>query len=65
MVKAILTFQESAKNAIAAGAQLDDVVNVPARSNLIRARFEKGYIDVIGEMVEKMVEEIAATVEEN
>jgi V/A-type H+-transporting ATPase subunit A len=65
MVKAILIFQESAKNAIAAGAQLDDVVNVPARSNLIRARFEKGYIDVIDEMVEKMVEEIAATVEEN
>ena len=65
MVKAILTFQESAKNAIAAGAQLDDVVNVPARSNLIRARFEKGYIDVIDEMVEKMNEEIAATIEEN
>ena len=65
MVKAILTFQESAKNAIAAGAQLDDVVNVPARSNLIRARFEKGYIDVIDDMVEKMNEEIAATVEDN
>ena len=65
MVKAILTFQESAKNAISAGAQLDDVVNVPARSNLIRARFEKGYIDVIDEMVEKMNEEIAATIEEN
>jgi V/A-type H+-transporting ATPase subunit A len=65
MVKAILTFQESAKNAIAAGAQLDDVVNVPARSNLIRARFEKGYIDVIDGMVEKMNEEIAATIEEN
>ncbi len=65
MVKAILTFQESAKNAIAAGAQLDDVVNVPARSNLIRARFETGYIDVIDEMVEKMNEEIAATIEEN
>ncbi len=65
MVKAILSFQESAKNAIAAGAQLDDVVNVPARSNLIRARFEKGYIDVIDDMVEKMNEEIAATVEDN
>jgi len=65
MAKAILTFQESAKNAIAAGAQLDDVVNVPARSHLMRARFEHGYLDVIDGMVEKMNEEIAAAVEEN
>ena len=47
------------------GAVLNDVVNVPARSDLMRGRFEKGYIDVIADMVKKMTDEIAATVEEN
>ena len=65
MAKAILTFQESAKSAMAAGALLDDVVNVPARSDLMRGRFEKGYIDNIESMVKNMTSEIADTVEEN
>jgi V/A-type H+-transporting ATPase subunit A len=65
MAKAILTFQESAKSAMAGGALLDDVVNVPARSDLMRGRFEKGYIDNIESMVKNMTSEIADTVEEN
>ena len=44
---------------------LNDVVNVPARSDLMRGRFEKGYIDNIADMVKKMTDEIADTVEEN
>ena len=47
MAKAILSFQEAAKSAMAGGAQLNDVVNVPSRSDLMRGRFEKGYIDII------------------
>jgi len=50
---------------MAAGAQLNDVVNVPARTALMRGRFEKGYVDTIESMVKNMVDEIAATVEEN
>ena len=65
MSKAILSFQEAAKNAMAAGAQLNDVVNIPARTALMRGRFEKGYVDTIESMVKDMVDEIAATVEEN
>ena len=65
MSKAILSFQEAAKNAMAAGAQLNDVVNVPARTALMRGRFEKGYIDIIDTMVKDMVDEIAGTVEDN
>jgi hypothetical protein len=65
MSKAILSFQEAAKNAMAAGAQLNDVVNIPARTALMRGRFEKGYVDTIESMVKNMVDEIAATVEEN
>ena len=65
MSKAILSFQEAAKNAMAAGAQLNDVVNVPARTALMRGRFEKGYIDTIDDMVKAMVDEIADTVEDN
>jgi V/A-type H+-transporting ATPase subunit A len=65
MSKAILSFQEAAKNAMAAGAQLNDVVNVPARTALMRGRFEKGYIDTIESMVKDMVDEIAGTVEDN
>ena len=65
MAKAILTFQDAAKTAMASGAQLNDVVNVPARSDLIRGRFEKGYINDIEGMVKKMTDEIADTVEAN
>ncbi len=65
MAKAILSFQEAAKNAMASGAQLNDVVNVPSRSDLMRGRLNKGYIDIIDDMVKTMCEEIAATVEEN
>ena len=65
MSKAILSFQDAAKNAMAAGAQLNDVVNIPARTELMRGRFEKGYVDTIESMVKDMVDEIAATVEEN
>ena len=65
MAKAILSFQEAAKSAMAGGALLNDVVNVPARSDLMRGRFEKGYIDIIDGMVKKMTDEIAETVEEN
>ena len=65
MAKAILTFQEAAKSAMAAGALLDDVVNIPSRSDLMRGRFEKGYIDDIEGMVNKMTMEIADAAEEN
>ena len=65
MSKAILSFQEAAKSAMAAGAQLNDVVNVPARTTLMRGRFEKGYIDTIDDMVKSMIDEIADTVEDN
>ena len=65
MAKAILAFQESAKSAMASGAQLGDVVNVPSRSDLMRGRLNKGYIDTIADMVKTMLDEIAATVEEN
>ena len=65
MAKAILAFQESAKSAMASGSQLGDVVNVPSRSDLMRGRLNKGYIDTIDDMVKTMLAEIAATVEEN
>ena len=65
MAKAILTFQESAKSAMAAGAELQDVVNVPARTELMRGRFESTYSEEIDGLVNKMNEEIAAAVEEN
>ena len=65
MAKAILTFQESAKSAMAAGAELQDVVNVPARTDLMRGRFEATYKDDIDELVERMNKEIADAVEEN
>ena len=65
MAKAILAFQESAKAAMASGAQLGDVVNVPSRSDLMRGRLNKGYIDTIDDMVKTMLAEIAATVEDN
>ena len=65
MAKAILSFQEAAKSAMASGAQLNDVVNIPARTDLMRGRFEKGYIDEIDTMVTAMTDEIANTVEGN
>ena len=65
MAKAILAFQESAKAAMASGAQLGDVVNGPSRSDLMRGRLNKGYIDTIDDMVKTMLAEIAATVEDN
>ena len=65
MAKAILSFQDAAKSAMANGGQLNDVVNVPARTDLMRGRFEKGYVDTIEGMIKSMNEEIANTVEEN
>ncbi|MDC0056403.1 V-type ATP synthase subunit A [Deltaproteobacteria bacterium] len=65
MAKAILTFQENAKKAMAAGGLLEDIVNVPARTTLMRSRFEKGYLDRIDGLVEDMNKEIAAAVENN
>ncbi len=65
MAKAILTFQNEAKNAIEAGGMLEDVVNVPARSNLMRSRFEDNYLDRIEGLVAEMTKEIAAAAEEN
>ena len=50
---------------MADGALLNDVVNVPARSNLMRGRFEEGYIDRIETMVKEMNEQIANAVEAN
>ena len=64
MAKAILTFQDSAKAALAAGAQLEDVVNVPGRTDLMRARFEEGYLDRIEGLVDNMTKQIASAVEE-
>tara|TARA_B100000686_G_scaffold244820_1_gene253920 strand:+ start:3733 stop:5475 length:1743 start_codon:yes stop_codon:yes gene_type:complete len=65
MARAILSFQEEAKKAIAGGAQLEDVVNVPARTDLMRGRFEKGYDKRIGELVSEMGQQIAASMEAN
>ena len=64
MAKAILSFQDSAKKALAAGAQLEDVVNVPGRTDLMRARFEEGYLERIEGLVEDMAKQIASAVEE-
>jgi hypothetical protein len=50
---------------MASGAQLNDVVNIPARTDLMRGRFEKGYINEIDSMVTAMTDEIANTVEGN
>jgi len=65
MAKAILTFQDSAKKALAAGGLLEDVVNVPARTNLMRDRFEPGYLDRVDGLVDEMNKQIAAAAEEN
>ena len=50
---------------MAAGAELQDVVNVPARTELMRGRFESTYSEEIDGLVNKMNEEIAAAIEEN
>ena len=63
MVKAILTFQSEAKKAIANGAQLQDVVNVQSRTDLMRGRFEEGYAEVLEELVTTMCSEIQSAVE--
>ncbi len=65
LARAILSFQEEAKKAIAGGAQLEDVVNVPARTDLMRGRFEKGYSDKIGELVSEMGKQISSSMEAN
>jgi len=65
MAKAILTFQNEAKTAIESGGLLEDVVNVPARSDLMRARFEGEYLSRIEGLVDEMTKQIAAAAEEN
>ena len=65
MAKAILTFQEEAKKAIAGGGQLEDVVNVPARTDLMRGRFEKGYAERIKDLVSEMSKQIDSSMEAN
>ena len=65
MAKSILTFQESAKKAIAGGAQLNDVVNVPGRTNLMRGRFEDDFVDKIADLTSTMEKEIVEAMEEN
>ena len=65
MALAILAFHESAKRGLDGGASLEDVVNVPARTDLMRGRFEQGYTEKFDTLVEKMTEQIAAAVLEN
>jgi V/A-type H+-transporting ATPase subunit A len=65
MAKAILTFRDAATKAMAAGGLLEDVVNVQARTDLMRGRFEEGYLGKIDALTEAMVSEIADTAEEN
>ena len=65
MTKAILTFQEESKKSIAAGALLEDVVNVPARTTLMRGRLEEGYEEKMEGLVAEMCSEIQAAAEAN
>ncbi len=65
MAKAILTFQAEAKKAIAGGALLEDVVNIPARTDLMRGRFEKGYQEKINQMISEMSKQISESLEVN
>ena len=44
---------------------LEDVVNVPARTDLMRGRFEKGYDGRIDGLVTDMEKQIAASMEDN
>ena len=57
--------QHKEKFLIAGGAALEDVVNVPARTDLMRGRFESGYEEKIDEMLEAMNKQIADTMEAN
>ncbi len=63
MAVAILSFQDNAKLALDAGAMLEDVVNIPARTDLLRGRFEEGYSERIDELVANMNKQIADAVE--
>ena len=65
MAKAILSFQEESKKALAGGAMLEDVVNVPARTDLMRARFAEGYAEKIEGLLDEMNKQISATMEAN
>jgi V/A-type H+-transporting ATPase subunit A len=65
MAKAILSFQEESKKALAGGAMLEDVVNVPARTDLMRARFAEGYAEKIDGLLDDMNKQISATMEAN
>jgi len=65
MAKAIMSFQDAAKAAMDSGAQLGDVVNVQARTDLMRGRFEEGYLERIDDMVKEMTDQIAEQVEDN
>ena len=65
MARAILSFQEEAKKAIAGGAGLEEVVNVQARTDLIRGRFEDGYADRIEGLVAEMSKQISTASEGN
>ena len=65
MARAILSFQDEAKKAIAGGADLESVVNVQARTDIMRGRFEEGYEERIEKLVKEMGKQIAATMEEN
>lgn len=63
MARGILSFQEEAKKAIAGGAGLEEVVNVQARTDLMRARFEDGYADRIEGLVAEMSKQISTASE--
>ena len=65
MARAILSFQAEAKKAIAGGADLESVVNVQARTDIMRGRFESGYEERIEALVSDMGKQIAATMEGN
>ena len=65
MARAILSFQDESKKAIAGGADLESVVNVQARTDIMRGRFEEGYEERIEKLVKEMGNQIAATMEEN
>jgi V/A-type H+-transporting ATPase subunit A len=65
MARAILSFQDESKKAIAGGADLESVVNVQARTDIMRGRFEEGYEERIEKLVKEMGKQIAATMEGN
>ena len=65
MTRGILSFQEEAKKAIAGGAGLEEVVNVQARTDLMRGRFEDGYADRSEGLVAEMSKQISTASEGN